>query len=244
LPATQFCEGDLDYYSSKFNRKIEKTLKSFWQKYGFKVKKIKYHHSDSKYFSPVGCLRISINHTGIAEAYMSLFKSLIQYVQKFTSINKEIKNAIITFLIEESNGDFGCIVDFSRKNPYILINRYSKNENQIKVIQNFCSKIGIKSRTKNDPYPHLIIDKIDSIIKLAKFGIFDKKKERQLKLFLALLRKFSTTKKHPSLISTLEKELEKIRKELKEFYGNLNLPLPMSVKKFLNGDTEFIAGKI
>ena len=82
----------------KNSSKIEKTLKSFWQKHGFNIKHIKHSYSNSKYFSPVGCLRISISHTGIAEAYMSLFKSLIQYVQLTMKWNAQMSSVTCTFI--------------------------------------------------------------------------------------------------------------------------------------------------
>jgi hypothetical protein len=43
-------------------------------KYGLKIKKIRHIFSDGESFSPLGCFKISINNTGIAEAYMSYLR--------------------------------------------------------------------------------------------------------------------------------------------------------------------------
>jgi len=94
----------------------------------------------------------------------------------------------------------------------------------------------------------LIIDDLRSIIKLTKYDIFDKKKERRLRLLQALLDKFSVVKMqkeyNSNFIQILRKESMKIDKELTDFYSNLNLPLSKSITKFLSREAKFIKGKL
>jgi hypothetical protein len=90
----------------------------------------------------------------------------LKYFEKNKSMTREVRNCIITFLINDADGDLGCIGNFSRKNPFIELARYSNYIQQLKVLQKLYLKIHIKTKLKVWKYPFLVINDLHSILKL------------------------------------------------------------------------------